>query len=842
MTPEETPQSPQDPQTAASKDDTSTPEQTNPVETPEAAPESSPESSPESAPESQVAEHQTPESQAPEPQALASTPEEADTPHEQAMQEEAGREEPDYAEAQSPDARLAQVSEAEEAETPAQTSPGSGEAITLRTHAAQVDQTQAADVHEAAMEAEANASAPEYSAAQSPDAHLAGDDDADTDWTTPGADMATPDVEEEDHTEDDAQLAQAQTRSALLHNVLETPLDDFSALLETISLNELVLLMEGLAEEDIDRDTIRKVGAIKRSFDQLYSTQLEQHKEADLNIEDTAAVAEREAIIGASKRFSTALGAFNKRRASYEEALEEEKKANSKRKKELLTELRELVMAEEVQGIKKVRAIQDAWKEVGPVLGEDVENFYRSYKALLDQYYTMRSQYLELLEQDRKINLEKKQALIGELQALTPEEEKLEAIKPDEWKTRLEGVKELHKKWKAIGPVPREQREIIWEIFKTATDHFYDQRRAFFNIRDKEREVNAAQKRELLAKLEAYTAFSSSDINDWRQATDEIKAIQQQWRGIGEVPFKQINELNKTYRKTLDTFFDKRSEYFSELDKEAEKFNAKKQELLDRALEVKDNEDMVATAETLKRLQREWKKTGPNHHRDARKLQKKFRKVCDVFFKKHKAWIDQQEQDEHTNKLAKEAALEKLDGFLQQGDLADKQAEFEAVLDEYLKVGQAPPRDRAKLDDVFWQKVERFYEQTEPEREAREQALSELRLKLIKQRPQNIDRLIREQKKLERRVQEANEKIGQYENNILFISRGKSGEPLRKEIQGRIDQEDEQRQVLQRKLKQLKRSIREIREAEKAAKTEKATPTGQPAENEKPAPDGAPAS
>jgi transcription elongation factor GreA len=61
---------------------------------------------------------------------------------------------------------------------------------------------------------------------------------------------------------------------------------------------------------------------------------------------------------------------------------------------------------------------------------------------------------------------------------------------------------------------------------------------------------------------------------------------------------------------------------------------------------------------------------------------------------------------------------------------------------------------------------------------------------------------------IEDRIKELDGQIEQYENNILFISRGKAGDSLREEIRKKIDLVKKDKGVLMEKLKVLK-SVKE---------------------------------
>jgi hypothetical protein len=312
--------------------------------------------------------------------------------------------------------------------------------------------------------------------------------------------------------------------------------------------------------------------------------------------------------------------------------------------------------------------------------------------------------------------------------------------------------------------------------------------------------------------------FSSDDIKLWREKGDELKVLQDKWREIGQVPFKMMNDMNKEFREAVNIFFDKRSEVFGELDKERDGVLKKKEELVNKALELKDSEDWQPTANALKALQREWGTTGPDVFRDAVKLRKKFRKACDHFFDRYKAHMDASKSEEDDN-LKKKRTLNDEIGKL----LSDAKDNFEAIreevetrIDAWMEVGLVPIKARDKVETDFERLVEKFYRTLIPNATERRLIIDELRFRKLKHRPNGDRRMDQEDNRLKRRQQGLEEQIAQFENNISFIAPGKKGDELRKQIQDKINIAREELKLVKAEVKRL----REIQKAEKQAKQE----------------------
>src|SRR5690606_2598932 len=158
---------------------------------------------------------------------------------------------------------------------------------------------------------------------------------------------------------------------------------------------------------------------------------------------------------------------------------EEDRKAENLRiKQELLEKLRELVDSQDMNNqFERFKELQKEWKAVGPVPGPHAKTIWANYHALVDRFYDNQSIYFELKELDRKKNLESKQELCARAERLA----EIEIIKD-----AIRELNELHQEFKHIGPVTMEEKEAVWQRFKTASDAVYARRDAYLQTLQQE--------------------------------------------------------------------------------------------------------------------------------------------------------------------------------------------------------------------------------------------------------------------------------------------------------------------------------------------------------------------
>jgi hypothetical protein len=114
-----------------------------------------------------------------------------------------------------------------------------------------------------------------------------------------------------------------------------------------------------------------------------------------------------------------------------------------------------------------------------------------------------------------------------------------------------EKLKQLQQVWKEIGSAGRDEDEALWRRFRQAADDFFSRRNHEIEQYKEEQRRNLFKKRDLVR--EARSALSG---DDWRQAKEQIKALQRQWKSIGSVPRDDADEIWNEFRDACDAVFE----------------------------------------------------------------------------------------------------------------------------------------------------------------------------------------------------------------------------------------------------------------------------------------------
>jgi hypothetical protein len=115
----------------------------------------------------------------------------------------------------------------------------------------------------------------------------------------------------------------------------------------------------------------------------------------------------------------------------------------------------------------------------------------------------------------------------------------------------------LQQDWKAVNPLPRDDADNLWQQFQSVTQNFFDRRAAYFDDMDSQRNEN---RRKAECLIEIAKRWSGSD--DWKQAAEELKDLQQQWKSVNPLPREDADTLWCNFQGLCQAFFDRRAAHY----------------------------------------------------------------------------------------------------------------------------------------------------------------------------------------------------------------------------------------------------------------------------------------
>ncbi len=549
--------------------------------------------------------------------------------------------------------------------------------------------------------------------------------------------------------------------------VIEEKQVDFSQ----FSKKDFVNLLRDLSKGTIDHKIEEVVKEAKHLFDELSSKEKEQAFNKFKNeggLADDFEYRPDESEVS----FANYYKLIREARARQIKEIEERKNFNLIAKTQLLEQLRELVDGEDNdKSFQRFKEIQKDWKTLGAVPANQIKPLWASYNALVDRFYDNRSIYFELKELDRKKNLELKQELCARAERLIQVEPVTSAVKE---------LNELHHEYRHIGPVPLEEKEQLWQRFKAASDAVYAKRDVFVENLQKELSENLEKKNILNEEALVIGSFKSDRIKDWNAKTQEILELQKKWEAIGGVPRAKAREVNKKFWGAFKQFFHNKNAFFKKLDEERSNNLQLKNEIVNRATELKESQDWEAASAEFKELQKKWKEIGPVPEKYREKVFVKFKEACDHFFDRLRNTHSKEVNDQKENLVKKEEIISKINSLaLSGGATADKLRDLQ---NQFLSIGFVPKQFVASMKSRFTESLQKALDSLPLAEDDKAQVALEVQLEGYKNNPQGEKKLIHKEQHIRKQIAKAENDLAVLQNNLEFFGRSKNAEKLKEEF------------------------------------------------------------
>lgn len=575
------------------------------------------------------------------------------------------------------------------------------------------------------------------------------------------------------------------------HKVSEESLTNYAAM----DKKQLVEVLQNLAQQpvnEVKEDVVR----VRVAFAAIRKEELAKEKEAFIakgNEEAAFAPAADEL----EEQFKSLYAEIKEKRAAYNAAQDALKAENLAKKREIISKINEI--AEDADNVNRqystVQQLQQDFKAIGEVPSENDTEVWKSYQVAVERFYDLLKMNKELRDYDFKKNLEQKQALCAEAEALDEEADIVDAFKK---------LQQLHTSWREIGPVSKEIREELWTRFKNASAVINKKYQSFFEERKANEKKNAEGKEALCVKIEAISTDNLKTYAAWDEATKAIIGLQEEWKKLGFASRKVNTELFARFRKSCDEFFAKKAEFFKRMKDELAANLAKKIELCEKAEALKDSTEWKKTTDALIALQKEWKTVGPvvKKHSDA--VWKRFIAACDAFFEEKKKQNVNVHSVEHENLKQKKDIIAQINSILENKETEDAPNKVRELMKKWQEVGHVPYKEKDKVYAEYKAAIDKAFEQLDMKAKKARMANFANSINQMS----DTGKVYHERERLVRAYEMKSQELKTYENNLgFFNAQSKSGNSLVKEMERKIANIKEEIAMLEQKIKLIDEKI-----------------------------------
>ena len=498
--------------------------------------------------------------------------------------------------------------------------------------------------------------------------------------------------------------------------------------------------------------------------------------------------------------FKAEMQVIKEKRARLFQKQEEERANNLKHREEIIEKIKNMATSPEEanKSFNAFKQLQQEWKEIGAVPPEKANETWKTYQLYVEQFYDLLNLNREAREYDFKKNLEQKTRLCEEAEKLAEETDIISAFHQ---------LQELHAQYRETGPVAKDLRDEIWTRFKNASTVINKKHQQHFEELRAREEENLTKKTALCEKVEAIAKEENKGTADWEKHSQEIIAIQQEWKTIGFAPQKMNVKIFERFRTACDDFFGRKAEYFKEIKKRFAENAEKKRVLVEKAKALADSTDWKSTSDKIIALQKEWKTIGTVPKKLGDRLWNDFLAACNQFFEARNAANAGSRNEEHANLDKKRDIIAKLKAMIEDaGD--DVQAKVQALIDEYNTVGHVPYKDKDKVYKEYHEVLDKVYDTLHIKQARRRLDNFKNNLRNVAKRGE--DAVDNERARLMRRYEQLKQEVTTYENNLGFLNiASKKGNSLVEEMNRKVQKLKDEVQLVFDKIKAIDQQARE---------------------------------
>ena len=422
---------------------------------------------------------------------------------------------------------------------------------------------------------------------------------------------------------------------------------------------------------------------------------------------------------------------------------------------------------------------------------------WKNYQLYVEKFYDLLKLNNEFREYDFKKNLEIKTHLCEAAEKLAEETDVVSAFHQ---------LQKLHQEFRETGPVAKELREEIWARFKAASTAVNRRHQQHFDALKEAEQQNLDQKTVICEIIEGIDYNELTNFAAWDAKTQEIIALQNKWKTIGYAPQKMNVKIFERFRAACDAFFNKKAEFFKTVKENMNENLEKKRALCEKAEALKDSTDWKATADTLVKLQKEWKTIGPVAKKHSDVIWKRFITACDYFFEQKNQAGASQRSEEQANLEKKRAIIAQLEAIGEETEADTAIEQVRTLMKEWNAVGFVPFKDKDKVYKQYHALVDKLFERYNISQ-------SNKKLSSFKNTISNIQEgspqaLYREREKLMRAYDNMKSELQTYENNLGFLNAAsKKGNSLLTELNRKVEKLKADIDLVKEKIKVIDESI-----------------------------------
>ena len=256
------------------------------------------------------------------------------------------------------------------------------------------------------------------------------------------------------------------------------------------------------------------------------------------------------------ERFKAAREKFNSARSAYFEKRQREWASNKAAKERIVSQAESLAGSSDLRSAsEQMRRLGEEWKQVGPCEKGDNDRLWARFNQARTRLRDRKQQDFEKRQREGASNKAAKESLIYQMSLL---------VNYNDYRAAKDQARQLDTQWRAIGPCAKEDRDRLWQQYKSAKDQLFEaakrageQRKAEARQRAQERDWRLEEQ---LRNVE--NALQRAEENYSRALSARSPSMRNpHWREISQ---KQLDRQSAA-RQKVQSIQQRRSEVIQKL-------------------------------------------------------------------------------------------------------------------------------------------------------------------------------------------------------------------------------------------------------------------------------------
>ena len=364
---------------------------------------------------------------------------------------------------------------------------------------------------------------------------------------------------------------------------------------------------------------------------------------------------------------------------------------------------------------KEMAKLKDTQRQDFILEGGNPDAFYfnppvlKDFNNLVRRYKSDRGSYYRGLEEKQHKSLEQRLELIEELKGLISVDQDIN--------TTYKQFKDLQRRWKETGQVPRMEANNVWKTYHHHVGHFYDFLHLNRELRELDFKYNLEQKLKICEQAEALAS-----MEDIPKAFRHLQTLHKKWKDeLGPVDKEHSEEVWQRFSEATKIVHDKRRYFIKNQEDIFEENLVKKRAILTQMEELLAKEFNTKTnitnfSKTYEGLRESFFAIGkvPEKHRN--ELWSTFKRTSNQFSKKKNRFYKSLKKEYALNVTKRKALIEQAEILKDQTNHKETTPKIIALQKEWKVAGPVRKEDFIKLNTQFRALCNAYFENKDANR------------------------------------------------------------------------------------------------------------------------------